>query len=82
MICGIGKVDERDSDGISLAISCDGREAYKWTRTLDISHDLESRAAFPWDQGLGLGESLRGADRAESQDLLLRSCHGGFHETN
>lgn len=32
---------------VSPAVS--GREAYKRTRTLDISHDLESRAAFPWD---------------------------------
>lgn len=74
-------MSETAMGSVSLA-AVTGREAYKWTRTLDISHDLESRAAFPWDQGLGLGESLRGADRAESQDLLLRSCHGGFHETN
>lgn len=77
MIRGIGKVDERDTRMGSVSLS-----AVTGTRTLDISHDLEPRAAFPWDQGLGLGETLRGTDRAESQDLLLWSCHGGFHETN
>lgn len=58
MICGIGKVDERDSDGISLAISCDGERSVQMDP--DIRHISRPRveSCVPMGPRFGTGRVL------------------------